>query len=133
MADRILRNKVGSFWRKSGRERPESELADDPDFRLAFFDQRGHWKRGISAISASPQDEIERKELLAIFSQCLSQLPEILAETFSLRELDGLDTAQICGCLGISESNLSVRLHRARMLLRRCLEANWLTSHTRGR
>ncbi len=50
----ILRNKVGSFWRKSGRERPESELADDPDFRLAFFDQRGHWKRGISAISAQP-------------------------------------------------------------------------------
>ena len=34
-------------------------------------------------------------------------------------------TAQICQALRISENNLSVMLHRARMPLRECLEVNW--------
>jgi len=42
-----------------------------------------------------------------------------------LREVDGLDGKEVCALLGITESNLWVMLHRARMALRRCLETNW--------
>jgi RNA polymerase sigma-70 factor (ECF subfamily) len=34
-------------------------------------------------------------------------------------------TAQICQDLQISQNNLWVMLHRARMALRECLELNW--------
>jgi RNA polymerase sigma-70 factor (ECF subfamily) len=39
--------------------------------------------------------------------------------------MDDVDSKEICAKLDISESNLWVMLHRARMALRRCLETNW--------
>jgi RNA polymerase sigma-70 factor (ECF subfamily) len=42
-----------------------------------------------------------------------------------MREVDGVESKDICRTLNISESNLWVMLHRARMALRRCLETNW--------
>ncbi len=38
---------------------------------------------------------------------------------------DGIEAREICALLNISENNLWVMLHRARMALRRCLEMNW--------
>lgn len=52
--------------------------------------------------------------------------PARLADAFSLRELEDQDTAAICKSLGITETNLWVMLHRARLRLRGCLESNWL-------
>jgi len=43
-----------------------------------------------------------------------------LAEVFMLREME---TAQICQALRISQNNLWVTWHRARMALRECLGA----------
>ena len=42
-----------------------------------------------------------------------------------LREMEEMETAQICEALRISQNNLWVMLHRARMALRECLELNW--------
>ena len=44
---------------------------------------------------------------------------------FTLREVDGLDSKEICAMLNISENNLWVMLHRARMALREDLELNF--------
>ena len=41
-----------------------------------------------------------------------------------------LDSKEICEMLNISQSNLWVMLHRARMALRRCLEMNWFAKET---
>jgi DNA-directed RNA polymerase specialized sigma24 family protein len=42
-----------------------------------------------------------------------------------LREMEEISTKEICKMLSITESNLFVMLHRARMALRECLELNW--------
>ena len=42
-------------------------------------------------------------------------------------ELEGLDADEICKVLDISTSNLWVLLYRARMMLKGCLETNWLS------
>lgn len=42
-----------------------------------------------------------------------------------MREVDDVTTEEICALLNTSPNNLWVMLHRARMALRRCLEANW--------
>jgi RNA polymerase sigma-70 factor (ECF subfamily) len=52
-----------------------------------------------------------------------------------LREIEEMTTAQICQALKISQNNLWVMLHRARMALRERLEFNWfekLRLHTDG-
>lgn len=55
-------------------------------------------------------------------------MPEKIARVFMMREFLGLDTAQICGQLGLKPNNLHVILHRARLRLRECLVAGWIRS-----
>jgi RNA polymerase sigma-70 factor (ECF subfamily) len=55
----------------------------------------------------------------------LAKLPQRVADVFMLREMDEMETAQICDTLKVSPNNLWVMLHRARMALRECLEVNW--------
>jgi len=59
------------------------------------------------------------------FHDCTSKMPKTIAAVFTMREVDGIESRDICQTLDISESNLWVMLHRARMALRRCLETNW--------
>jgi RNA polymerase sigma-70 factor (ECF subfamily) len=56
----------------------------------------------------------------------MAELPERQAEAFMMREIDGFSTEEICKVLNISATNSWVMLYRARMVLRRCLETNWL-------
>ncbi|MBW1962367.1 MAG: RNA polymerase subunit sigma, partial [Deltaproteobacteria bacterium] len=56
-------------------------------------------------------------------------LPERIAQAFTLREINGLSTEEICKLLNITATNCWVILYRARMSLRRCLELQWLKSN----
>jgi RNA polymerase sigma-70 factor (ECF subfamily) len=58
---------------------------------------------------------------------------ELVQETFlsALRAMDEQEPAVVCDNLGISESNLWVRLHRARLSLKQCLENNWFKKHSK--
>ena len=47
------------------------------------------------------------------------------ALVFSMREVMGLSTEEICKKIGISTTNLHVILFRARLTLRTCMRKNW--------
>ena len=85
----------------------------------------GHWTTGPAAWGGNPADLYRQGEFLDRFRMCLSGLSPNHANAFTLREIEGLGTAEICKVLGVSETNLWVILHRARALLRRCLETSW--------
>jgi len=68
---------------------------------------------------------IHRAEFWQTMRDCLDKLPERIANVFMLREMEEVESKAICSMLSISESNLWVMLHRARMALRECLEINW--------
>jgi RNA polymerase sigma factor (sigma-70 family) len=74
---------------------------------------------------------LDRKEFWETFRSCLDKLPERVADVFMLREMEEMDTGQICEALRISQNNLWVMLHRARMALRECLELNWFQKKPR--
>jgi RNA polymerase sigma-70 factor (ECF subfamily) len=42
-----------------------------------------------------------------------------------MREVLGFETDEICQTLAITTNNCWVQMHRARLALRACLEANW--------
>ncbi len=67
-----------------------------------------------------------------MLDRCLSRLPRSLSSVFILRELEELDTAELRRVLAVSEGNLRVRLHRARLLLRECLEKHWFAETRDG-
>ena len=129
----ILKNKIHDYFRKRARQPNFSHLnlqhdEDTDEFCVDGLHQ-GSWhaQRAPANWPARPGDSLDNSAFWKIFYDCTSKLPSQSARAFLLRELDNLDTREICSLLEISESNLWVLLHRARLSLRRCLEKNWFT------
>ena len=54
--------------------------------------------------------------------QLVEELPPAQRQVVTLRDVEGLPSADVCRILGISEGNQRVLLHRARARIRRHLE-----------
>ena len=127
----ILKHKIIDHFRKLEREAPIGEDVPDGPEHLEFFESAGQWTghwdadRAPSDWHATPAELIERTDFWKVFSDCLTPLPQRTASAFTLREVDGLKSEEICEILAISANNLWVMLHRARLHLRNCLEVNW--------
>lgn len=65
-----------------------------------------------------PELGLARRRLLEALDARLEQLPACAARVFVLREVMGMDTAEVCRELSISRSNCWVMSHRARRRLR---------------
>ena len=126
----ILKHKVIDHFRSVSRERSVADVellgasSEEP------FDERGAWTSRPSKWATNPVLLFEQREFWAVLQRCLNELPHRLHRAFTLRELDGLSTEEICNILQVTPTNIGVMLHRARMRLRTCLEANWFDPET---
>jgi RNA polymerase sigma factor (sigma-70 family) len=59
------------------------------------------------------------KELGRVLENAIHEIPEDYRIVFSLRELNGLSVAETADALDITESNVKVRLNRAKTMLRK--------------
>jgi len=121
----ILRHKIGDQLRRSGRTQATGSGVSANGVDESSFDQRGHWRAMPAAWNGDPSRAMETREFWEVFGQCLSKLPKGIADAFLLRELDGMSAEEVQQILGITPANSWKRLHRSRILLRRCLETNW--------
>ena len=127
----ILKHKITDHFRRVSREAPIGEEVDDSSERHEFFrgsgEWMGHWEadHAPSDWHTDPAQLVEQSEFFRVFNDCLIPLPQRTASAFTLREVDGLTSQEICQALNITVSNLWVMLHRARLHLRNCLEINW--------
>ncbi len=123
----ILKHKITDHLRLKYKETPASQLVAEDMHIEQFFDEAayGHLAKEPGHWEFNPAALIENTEFWSAFNDCLNKLPEKTAQAFSLRELDAMDTKEICKVLGILPTNLWVLLHRARLQLRQCLERNW--------
>jgi RNA polymerase sigma-70 factor (ECF subfamily) len=119
----ILKHKVIDIIRQQSREitAPGGAGEDDAQDWESLFDQSGHWNQTFTDWK-TPETELENSRLRQALQDCLDALKPSLARVFSLRELGGLTTLDICNEMSISAANLWVMLHRARLALRECLD-----------
>jgi RNA polymerase sigma-70 factor (ECF subfamily) len=125
----ILRHKIIDQIRSQTRHPTHSLTQDDGrDAEVgALFDDGGYWhKAARPADWGDPEAALGSEQFWVIFEICLNAMAENTARIFTMREFLGLETAEICNELGISENNCWVILHRARSRLRLCLEENWI-------
>jgi RNA polymerase sigma-70 factor (ECF subfamily) len=126
----ILKNKIYDHYRKAGRETSFTDLQFYDEEESDRFVNEGLGQGGWIH-ERGPQDwnnagaSVDNELFWKTYRDCAGKLPEKVAAVFNLREVDDVDSKEICALLNISESNLWVMLHRARMALRRCLETNW--------
>jgi RNA polymerase sigma-70 factor (ECF subfamily) len=103
----------------------QTEPAGRPDpVGRRYFSPKGLWRIAVASWKA-PEQALEDREFWDVLDGCLGRLPRSLSTVFILRELEGLDMAELRRDLSLSDGNLRVRLHRARLLLRECLEKHW--------
>lgn len=69
-----------------------------------------------------PSNLLLQQEMHTIIHEAISDLPETYREVFRLRDMDGLSMCESARILGVSETVIKVRLHRARRLLQRQLK-----------
>ena len=77
-----------------------------------------------------PKQALVDAEFWSVLDGCLGDLPRTLAQVFMLREIEQIEVESLCATLDLSPANLRVRLHRARLLLRDCLETRWFGSRS---
>jgi RNA polymerase sigma-70 factor, ECF subfamily len=66
----------------------------------------------------SPEQLVERNETRRLLDDALAQLDEKHRLVFVLRDVEGLSVAETAEALGLTESNVKMRLLRARLQLR---------------
>jgi RNA polymerase sigma-70 factor, ECF subfamily len=122
----ILRRKIIDHYRKDARTLVTTDA--ELDEVAPMFDRTGHWTVPPANWRSTPASQAENSEFWQVVRRCLADLPRHLAQAFELREL-GLATVQEASEIaGITPRNLSVRLHRSRLLLRSCLEQKWFAA-----
>ena len=121
----ILKHKILDAIRRKSREQPLASTGDDDhDAVDALFKQDGHWQQ-MPATWGDPEQALENRKFWEIFELCSRLLPERTARVYMLREVMEMTTEEICQEFGITPTNLWVILHRARLVLRECLEIKW--------
>lgn len=72
--------------------------------------------------STDTYKSVLNSELSNVVGKALISIPLEYRMVFSLRELNGMSTAETAGLLDISETNVKVRLNRAKQMLREQVE-----------
>jgi len=79
--------------------------------------------------SETPLDNLMNKELKYILEKAVFTLPEKYRIVFIMREVQGMSTHETMEALELRESNVKVRLARAKEMLRTELKTYWQPDH----
>ena len=119
----ILTNCARTRAQREQRTLPFSDVFafeddDEPTVAPGRFQQegrwRGHWQNGPSSWRELPENRILAQETLDLVRAAIETLPPNQRTVILLRDVDGVEAADVCNILQISESNQRVLLHRAR-------------------
>lgn len=119
--------------RRGMRERRDLDVAvmaftdgtvDPARFRDSDDPYPGHWlpQEVPSPFPDTPEGSLLGDELVALARRELDKLPERQRVVVTMRDMLGLDSAEVCEMLDISVANQRVLLHRGRAAVRQVLE-----------
>lgn len=112
----IVRIMLNNCYRKNKKSSFSNEIMQDIN---------DHDKPMFNYSENDANKTILNRELGHIIEEILAALPEDYRMVFSLREINGMNVAETANILNISESNVKVRLSRAKEMLRNKLETSY--------
>lgn len=77
----------------------------------------------LTSPSASPEQQASSAEMGHLLEEGILALPENYRTVVMMRDIEEMSTADTATALNLSEENVKIRLHRARILLRKELFA----------
>jgi RNA polymerase sigma-70 factor (ECF subfamily) len=115
----ICANRARSAWTKQQRTVPidTSEPTVDP----SRFGSDSAWVQPPEPWDAV-DDRLLADAVVPLVRTAIEDLPDMQRQVVTLRDVEGLTSADVCDVLAISEGNQRVLLHRGRARVRRALE-----------
>lgn len=117
----ILNRKMIDYWRKA-----ETKYTDPISSFFESDTNKQHWlveKNGLSEPTIA--EKMEEQDTVDELKICLDALPSKWRGIISSKYLDEKESEQICNEFDITPSNFWVIMHRAKLLLRDCLQTKW--------
>jgi len=130
----ILNNKIIDHYRKKDVLKSSSDYlaATESSFHERFFetnpDEYGHWLAATAPKEWNTESRLDQAEFYRILRYCMDKLPLKLRPVFLAKFIDEEETDKICKDFDLTSSNYWVIIHRAKILMRSCLEKNWFLS-----
>jgi len=116
---RICVNRARSTAGRESRSSPLDPHGAGAD-GLAFATD-GSWASPLQPWADVVDDRLEAAVLADVAKQAIDRLPEAQRQVVTLRDLEGLTSAEVCDVLSITETNQRVLLHRGRNRIRSVL------------
>jgi RNA polymerase sigma-70 factor, ECF subfamily len=120
---RIVTNASYQKLRSRQSRRDELSLGDV----LPLFDERGCHAEPVADWSSRTDDPSIQLELRTELTAAIDELPAAYRTVLVLRDIEGRSHAEIAETLGLSVCVVKQRAHRARLFLRKRLEAFMVT------
>jgi len=117
---RIVANAAYLCCRRRRRRSADVSL----DKLLPVFDEHGRHAGPIADWSTSVDDPARQTELRMVLSAAIEELPADYRAVVVLRDIEGRPHREIAETLGLTVVNVKMRVHRARLFLRKRLEAH---------
>lgn len=111
---RIIMHKTIDMWRKNKRLPDFYGDLDD----VITYNSSGLLKAPMWSETSTPEQDILNKETLEILNRAIENLDDIYRIPFLLKDYEDLSIKEIATALNISESNVKVRVHRARIKIK---------------
>jgi len=116
----ILYRKISEMRRSAQKESASDDIDEVMEHR---FRTDGMWLKPPRWADDTTYDAEVQRHL----ATCLDDVSTDHRLAFMLREVEEMDSAEICRVMDVSRSNLGVLLYRCRNLLRECLEQHNVT------
>lgn len=97
-----------------------------------MFSEKGTWACIAGKWPEMNLSEAERQEQAQILRACIDALPPGQGEAVWLRDILRIPAGEVCKAMGLTDTNLWSRMHRARVALRSCLEAKFGSRKEKG-
>ncbi|MHA6641435.1 RNA polymerase sigma factor [Mesorhizobium sp. A623] len=112
---RIVINEALGRLRKK-RRAVEVSMSDDPVLQAKII------RFPLNANTNDPERTMAQRQILQIVERATDGLPDLYRTVFVARVIEGLSIDETADLLGIKPETVKTRLHRARKLIRRCLD-----------
>jgi RNA polymerase sigma-70 factor (TIGR02943 family) len=126
----ILNNKIVDYYRLSAKTAKKTvSLSEDKGHEISegFFDESENWKSTtINPIWNQDEELLDNPDFNIVLKHCMNDLPENWKVAISSKYLTDKKAVEICQDLNITVSNYWQIVHRAKLVLKKCLELKWV-------
>ncbi|MEZ7515828.1 sigma-70 family RNA polymerase sigma factor [Flavobacterium frigidarium] len=126
----ILNNKIVDHYRLAARTtKQQFSITEDSGFQLSndIFTEDGCWRNDqVNPLWNQDEELLDNADFNLILQQCMEELPSKWKLAITSKYLTDKNTDQICQDLEMTTSNYWQVTHRAKLLMRKCLETKWI-------